>query len=176
MCRRSEPTMSDICEALLSTLLALIPTIGMTALMLASAHRRGHARIPAALGRVIARTVRIWAWLPALSLAGLAVLFTVVWIQNGERPTPGYYHSLFDRWIGGPDPRMYDPVRWILLVGLATGLLSIALVPGLFAIARSVGSPLALRSRTAFYAGWALSLALILADPFEMFGWLTSHL
>lgn len=168
--------MSDVSEALITTMFALLPTIGMTALLFASAHRRGHARIPAAFGRVASRTARVWAWLPVLSLAGLVLLFTIAWVRNGERPTPGYYHSLFEQWIGGPDPRRYDPVRAILLVGLATTLLSIPLVPGLFAIARAVGSPLALRSRTAFYAGWALSIALVLADPFEMFGWLTSHL
>jgi hypothetical protein len=66
---------------------------------------------------------------------------------------------------------MYDPAPWILLSAMGSSLLSILVVPGLFAVVRAVGAPVGARSRAAFHSSWAGLLAVVLTNPLGLVGW-----
>jgi hypothetical protein len=168
-------TVHDGLRTLIVVLVALIPALGSTTYLFASAHARGRLAIPPRFGRAAATSARILAWGPVAFLVGLGTLVVLAWIRHGSFPQP--IETRWDapfgdvRLSGGPRASSFEPAPTILLVMLFASGVSVVLMPGLFALARALRRPTAKRTRALFYSSWSLLVIMIFTDPLSLLRW-----
>jgi hypothetical protein len=158
--------------AVVVTLLALLPALALTLLLIAGVVRRRKLSAPRT-ERCMNVVNHLMAWMPCAFLVMFAVIISVAWMRQGERPSVPHWNPFTDVHSGGPYTREYEPFRSLCwLLGLSS-LLSIVIAPATFTLGRALGRPMRGDVVRTYFAGFVLVFVCIWFDPLGVMSWLT---